>query len=104
MFLMTIRQALKKKPAREVSQDGHRRAGRMVGYDTPTEGVSLWCAMDLLGQRIAKLSDRIHAAHDITQSVQTFRLEEARCDRTEVSALANNGQRRLPKKFFGALK
>ena len=46
--------------------------------------------VDLLGQRIAKLSDRIHTAHDITQSVQTFRLEEARCDRTAVSALAKN--------------
>ena len=76
----------------------------MVGFDTHAEGLSCWRVVNLLGQRIAKLSDRIHTAHAITRSVQTFRLEEARCDRTAVSALANNGHGRFLRKFFDTLK
>ena len=40
------------------------------------------------------MSNCIHAAHHIHQSFESFRFQKTRCDRTAVSAGADNGQRR----------
>ena len=41
------------------------------------------------------MPNRMHAAHHINQSFESFRLKETGCDRTAVSAPAYNCQRRI---------